>query len=458
MFSHNFWPFIEAPEPRATQINELGIALAGTAGHELAHAYGLRHHDAYGDPKVELNQFGFYESNNVQNTHVMATGSTGLTEEEREVLRTFGQWENVILEAAAGLTASPLALAHDETAAGVDVPGTTLSAQSVPLTGLPISQTQAAVVHGRTGVPGDLDVYSFSGTAGELVTASVSSIGQFDDFIDTHLRLFDTDGSTILATNDNVSYTDDFFGFGGPRVFDAFLLNIELPHDGTYFLEIGPSISSPAEVGDYDLIFATSSVPEPTSFMLAFVAAVVCFTTARRSPPAGAKLEWRAAVEASSSIRLRGESKRTSRFALLIALGSNTAVRCLSSYESSAACAARTCSSSSIASGRLASNSMTDSKIDSASLQRFCSTHNRANPKWQSNCRGSRSRPARNARSASGMCPKMTKVSPTRADGRPSVGRARPAAASYSASASLCCPPARNKSPRARPFASRHAD
>ncbi len=99
-FTANFSGFVEGSESRAQQLKELGTALGGTTAHELGHNLGLSHSGCYGDCSVSLPQTG-----GQQNRFLMATGGTGLNEAEREVPRTFSQYNRVKLEYAAGLLA-----------------------------------------------------------------------------------------------------------------------------------------------------------------------------------------------------------------------------------------------------------------------------------------------------------------------------------------------------------------
>ncbi len=96
----SFGTFIEAPDPRANQIDEISLALAGTAAHELGHSLGLLHHHAYSNPGITPANYA--ATSGLQNNHIMATGSSGLTEVGRERLRTFSPFERVMFDIAGG--------------------------------------------------------------------------------------------------------------------------------------------------------------------------------------------------------------------------------------------------------------------------------------------------------------------------------------------------------------------
>ena len=75
IFTGNFGFIVEGADPAAEQISELTMALSGTAAHELGHNLGLRHYDSYSD--VSFDGSTAVATGGIQNTNVMATGSTG---------------------------------------------------------------------------------------------------------------------------------------------------------------------------------------------------------------------------------------------------------------------------------------------------------------------------------------------------------------------------------------------
>ena len=107
VFSGNFGTFIESGESRSQQIQELTMALSGTADHELGHNFGLEHGDSYSDITYTQQGIGV-NTGGVQNSHIMATGSTGLTEPGRETLRDWSGLSTAKLEYAEGLTGTDL--------------------------------------------------------------------------------------------------------------------------------------------------------------------------------------------------------------------------------------------------------------------------------------------------------------------------------------------------------------
>lgn len=75
---------------RDQQLDQLTAALAGTAAHELAHHLGLQHFDAYGDDRIGPENYG--NTQGYQNEHIMATGSTGLTEQAGSRTGPWRRW------------------------------------------------------------------------------------------------------------------------------------------------------------------------------------------------------------------------------------------------------------------------------------------------------------------------------------------------------------------------------
>lgn len=270
VYAYNFASFIEAGDARGAQINEIAVSLGGTAAHEAGHTLGLHHHHSYGTPGITPANYS--NTGGLQNQHIMATGSTGLSETGRETPRSFSQWENVILEAALHLTDNPLATTNEAADAG----DTTAAAQLIDLTSLAISQTLGALVRGNLGTPADVDVYSFTVASQGQVTAEISSDSRFANDFNSMLRLFGASGSSLLAQNDDVFYSGNVFNSGTFRAFDSHLLNIWLPTAGTYYLEVSSvgEIGAGDAAGDYYMIFAYDAVPEPSSVALLSLASL----------------------------------------------------------------------------------------------------------------------------------------------------------------------------------------
>ena len=86
-----------------------------------------------------LRRQNYANTGGIQNTHIMATGQTGISEAERETPRTLSQWENLMLEVGGGaisglhgVTGTSLAatvLAESDSFTAGDIGGTPAAAK-----------------------------------------------------------------------------------------------------------------------------------------------------------------------------------------------------------------------------------------------------------------------------------------------------------------------------------------
>ena len=259
VFTAEFDSFIESGEPRSQQINELTMSLAGTSAHELGHNFGLRHHDSYGDQDLVYTGSPI-NTGGLQNTHVMATGSTALDETGRETQRSFSEHALVKLSFAEGLSSTVPATIIE----GADFGDDTAAAMPLTFTNLALVSRSAVNVAGQINNNTDADVFSFSLEAGSRFTADINL--DYPDSIpfnnvDTFMELIDTNGTTVFASDDVTSYDGDTFGSGGSGDgFDPWLINVPIADSGTYYLRISPE--SP-DSGDYELLIHTD--PQATT-------------------------------------------------------------------------------------------------------------------------------------------------------------------------------------------------
>ena len=93
--------------------------------------------------------------------------------------------------------------------------------------------TLPVMIDGRIGEPGDLDVFTFQGRAGEAVVAEVWA-WRLGSPLDSFLRLTDAAGK-VLAFNDDA----EDLGEGLTTRHADSLIQATLPADGTYYLTIG---------------------------------------------------------------------------------------------------------------------------------------------------------------------------------------------------------------------------
>ncbi|HEY3396111.1 MAG TPA: PPC domain-containing protein [Armatimonadota bacterium] len=103
------------------------------------------------------------------------------------------------------------------------------------------------IVNGRIGSPGDVDVYSFEGTAGQEIVAEVWA-RRLGSPLDAALRLADATGATVAANDD---HTDPEFGLLTHHA-DPYL-RVKLPADGTYLVYVRDAQREGGEAYGYRL-------------------------------------------------------------------------------------------------------------------------------------------------------------------------------------------------------------
>lgn len=112
----------------------------------------------------------------------------------------------------------------------------------------PSTATQIAYgrsLQGTIVVLGDVDFCKFDGQAGDLVTVEVRA--EVDgSSLDSVLTLYDSDGQTVLAFNDD-------FADWRPVTLDSKLVRFPLPHDGTFYLKVEDYSGSGSENHFYTL-------------------------------------------------------------------------------------------------------------------------------------------------------------------------------------------------------------
>jgi hypothetical protein len=250
---------------RATNLTRLATGLYGTSAHELGHNLGLQHYDDYGDPGITPANYS--NTGGIQNTHIMATGQTGLTTTQRATPRSFGQLEKVKLEYASGVAPS-LGLTVNETNGTHNTQGT---AQTLNGQFLPISAINAVNIAGGIGASGQQDWYAVQMTAGSLLTANIMANVVGISSLDSVLTMFNSSG-TQMATNDDISFSGNSIFAGGGYSNDSLLLNIPVNTAGTYYIRVNGIGSS---TGNYNLLLTgMATVPEPATLITLGIAAL----------------------------------------------------------------------------------------------------------------------------------------------------------------------------------------
>ncbi len=243
------------------------VSLSSTiASHELAHMYGLRHFDALGAPgkgvfaalggNVFLPSFGGPAAAEETADHLIASPlsvRTTLTDAlhdpyfgEREALKlAFGDTGEAFVE-------RPNAEKTDlVTINGVVHPAQSigsLPALAVPNTienpnaenfAVPLDAAAAAVVGmiELDGPTSESDFYSFTGQANQLVTIEVMSRSlrsRIANTIDSLVRIYDANGTKLNYYGSPLgAFNDDGF-----EPTDSILIDVLLPADGAYYVEV----------------------------------------------------------------------------------------------------------------------------------------------------------------------------------------------------------------------------
>ncbi len=246
------------------------IALSSTiAGHELSHLFGVRHQDAFGNPGDGVYQglltsrfrptyFGASSADQTP-VHLSASpASVGTTLVHAVGNPYLGPRES--LKLVYSESGDPLFEVGDASKVTTAVLASTVVAQPIgdlPLMRVPTFTSPDGItnVRGETGagvvvVLGEIqinpltqraesDYYTFTGKAGQVVTIEVLSQSlrhRIANTIDSVLRIYNSAGVALTATASSgivPVINDDSFESG-----DAVLLDVVLPADGTYTVEV----------------------------------------------------------------------------------------------------------------------------------------------------------------------------------------------------------------------------
>ena len=247
---------------------------ANVGSHELGHTLGLRHHDSFGPigsglpPQVVdlggdlLPSFRGPVAADEFEDRIMSTPAFGANFQrffdgpaflsERSLIKLAFAEQGTLVDEAAGFNGS-LAAAQAIDLELLDVPNS-LPAGSENA-GVDLTARAAAV--GGFRESGGTDVFSFEAFEGNLLSLELmsSSIGdRFGSTFDSLLRVFDADGDLLDY------YGVDAFNDDELETLDSWILDLPVPEDGTYFVQVDGF-----NAGEYEL-FVTSfgEVPEPT--------------------------------------------------------------------------------------------------------------------------------------------------------------------------------------------------
>lgn len=245
-------------KPIATGRNFVALS-AKIAIHELAHLLGLRHSDAFGPIGFGIHAppgaqefkpefVGMQAAFETVDHLIGSPASIGTSRfndlrplefGEREAIKlsiAFAELNQLeLMESSAGH--SSIASAQFVDLVGLDVPTTVMNG----ITRNSIYSVQSRFVSGRINLvqgKSESDYYAFEGMKGDLVSVELMStiIAQARlwglDTIDSIIRVYDTTGN-LVPYHTGVAVNDDQF-----EPTDSLLLDIELPHSGTFFIEV----------------------------------------------------------------------------------------------------------------------------------------------------------------------------------------------------------------------------
>ena len=254
-------------QPAATSDNIIA-ASSYVAAHQLGYLLGLRDVDSFGPISASA---GITDPPGATAFNPAFPGPVNAVETANHLMAspsllggTFDFTANLFLSERsaiklafneAGLSIGEMAGVHDTLTAGGSQQ-ITLRALGVPNTlesglnsGTRLNVEAAAVIGGSIGVAGEIDVYSFEGVGGQVVSIEIFSdwLSRLSDPIDTIVRVYDSSGNPVPYHSSDTSSTDiavndDFNDGSGQPPTDPVLINLTLPSTGnfsdTYYVEI----------------------------------------------------------------------------------------------------------------------------------------------------------------------------------------------------------------------------
>ena len=250
---------------------EFVSATAIIGSHEFGHLLGLRHGDSFGPIGLGRSNTGTPAAGaytpaypgpatgDETTDHLMASPiSVGSTVGDTTTPSWFSERSAIKLSnneqgAVQNEGASPTAL----TLESLNVPNTITSGDNAGI----VFAVKAFTAAGSIDNPGESDFYTFSGLAGDVFSFEV--ISDLIDYreantVDSQIRIFDStvtlvDYYATTAVNDNEFETPD-----------SIIIDLVLPADDTYSIEVRSSPSDPTDSGGYELLgYSLKEASEP---------------------------------------------------------------------------------------------------------------------------------------------------------------------------------------------------
>jgi len=264
----------------------------------LGHSFGLFHQNVYSAQGISS---ASTTSDGQQNEYLLATGSTGLREPERETLRTLAPFSRVILDIAGGsetyggaaLVDNPVFSDASEVNGG-DAGDSLPFAQELLFSLGESSGSEISFIEADLDSLSDIDVYAFT-TAVEttlsahVFTSQTPGLASFDSL----LELVDASGN-VVGVSDDIGWNGDRFGDISNVLDDdagSFLVNLTVG-PGEYYLRVSTATTdsdADVNVGDeywlvtsLDRAAVAVNVPEPSSALLATLTALGILVRRRR--------------------------------------------------------------------------------------------------------------------------------------------------------------------------------
>ncbi len=263
--------------------------------HELGHLLGLRHRDSFGPigggviSGVSGSFLPSYPGPTTADefdNHVMATPALGqplsaitspaFFSERSAIKLTFNESGSVVSEQA-GAHGS-IGTAQAVTLDNMTVLNTILTGDNA---GIGDFSVDAVAVTGALGAGGELDFYSFSGNAGDLMNFEVMSNAlshRIGNVIDPQISIFHSNG-TAVDYYGTAAFNDDEI-----ETLDSVIIDLILPSDDTYFVQI--NAFGAGDTGSYELFMTrfngAAVIPEPSSAMILVLVSGLVLARRRR--------------------------------------------------------------------------------------------------------------------------------------------------------------------------------
>ncbi len=245
--------------------------------HEIGHTLGLRHYDSFGPigsgvadassgfsgPLAQrfLPDFSGPRDGNEFFENTMSTPAFGGSFEgfiggrsalsERSLIKVQYAQEG-ILQAESGSFNNTVGSAETLTLDYLDVLNTRPAGSQAAISGDPYLPARAGAISGTINNADPIDVFAVDAFAGDFLSVELLSLvldERISNGVDAAVTVTDANGTPLNY------YGQDAFNEDEIETFDAWILDLEIPSDGTYFISVDSNFNNNS--GDYEL-FVTS--------------------------------------------------------------------------------------------------------------------------------------------------------------------------------------------------------